>query len=120
MQDLNVATAEGQKGLIASAEAKLKESECAAADAAERREAARERLVKLKHGESVSGGMGKKLDVNAMLKAAGFTARELKRMQLQASLTGQDFETVLQRTKPSEVIDKAFDREVRRLVRKRS
>ena len=84
MQDLNVATAEGQKGLIASAEAKLKESECAAADAAERREAARERLVKLKHGESVSGGMGKKLDVNAMLKAAGFTARELKRMQLQA------------------------------------
>jgi hypothetical protein len=55
-----------------------------------------------------------------MLKAAGFTARELKRIQLLATLTGQEFETFLQPTKPSEVIDKAFDRELRRLVRKRS
>jgi hypothetical protein len=37
-----------------------------------------------------------------------------------ASLRGEDFEAVLARTKPSEATDGAFDREVRRLVRKRS
>ena len=41
-------------------------------------------------------------------------------MQLRATLTGDEFETVLNRTKPAEVIDKAFDRELRRLVRRRS
>jgi hypothetical protein len=55
-----------------------------------------------------------------MLKGAGLTTREMKRMQLTASLTDEDFEAVLARTKPADAIDRAFDRELRRLVRKRS
>jgi hypothetical protein len=120
LHDLNASDIEGQKLLIARAEAKLAEQKPLAAQAGEKAEAARERLAKLKQGESVSGGLGKKLDVLAMLKAAGFTTRQMKRMQLMASLTDEDFEAVLARTKSSEATDKAFDREVRRLVRKRS
>jgi hypothetical protein len=120
LHDLNASDIESQKQLIARAEAKIAEQKPLAAQAGEKAEAARERLAKLKQGESVSGGLGKKLDVLAMLKAAGFTTRQMKRMQLMASLTDEDFEAVLARTKSSEATDKAFDREVRRLVRKRS
>jgi hypothetical protein len=46
--------------------------------------------------------------------------RALKRMRLAASLTDAEFETVLERTRPAEVIDRAFEREARCLVRSRS
>ena len=64
--------------------------------------------------------LGKRLDVDVMLKASGFSTRQMKRMQMMASLTDEGFETVLARTKAAEEIDKALNRELRRLVRKRS
>ena len=42
-----------------------------------------------------------------MMKAAGFTTRQMKRMQLMASLTDEDFEAAA-RTKPAEAIDKTL------------
>jgi hypothetical protein len=71
MRDINAATAEDHKRLAASAEAKLKEHELAAADAADRYETAKERLAKLKGGEGVSGGLGKKLDPVSLMRAWG-------------------------------------------------
>ena len=119
MRDINAATAEDQKRLSASAEAKMKHHERAAADAAEQSEAARDRLAKLRRGESVSGGLGQKIDVVAMLKANGITTRWMKRAQGLASLTNAEFETLLKRADPTAAIDKAVDRELRRFVQER-
>jgi hypothetical protein len=124
MQDMNAASGEGYKGLIASTETKLKESERAAADAAEKREVARERLAKLKRGESVAGGLGKKLDIVALTKEAGFTPRQIRRMVLYASLTGEEFEAMLERTitagKTTDAGERIIEREARRIVRARN
>jgi hypothetical protein len=121
VQDMNAASAEGYKGLIASTETKLKETERAAADAAEKGEAARERLAKLKRGESVAGGLVKKLDIVAMMRAA-FTPRQIRQMFLYTSLTGEEFEAMLDRTsgKSIDAGDRISDREARRIIRERN
>ena len=119
IRDINAATAEDHKRLAASAEEKLKECELAAADAADRSETAKKRLAKLKEGEAVSGGLGKKLDVVAMMKALGFTPRDMKRMRLMASLSEADFTALLKRADPAAAIDKAIDRELRGVMRER-
>ena len=122
MQDLNAASVEEHKSLIASAEAKLKGHESAAADAGEKLETAKDRLQRLQRGESVSGGLGKKFDVVAAMKAAGITPGELRRMRLYGSLTKTEFESLLEPTRMKrrlEAADKAFDREARRIIRAR-
>jgi hypothetical protein len=68
MHDLNAASAEEHKGLIASAATKKAELEAAAVAAVERRDVARERLAKLARGESVAGGLGKKPDLAAVFE----------------------------------------------------
>jgi hypothetical protein len=57
MHGMNAASVEEHKLMIASAEAKRQEHERLAA---EKVEAARSRLAKLAHGETVAGGLGKK------------------------------------------------------------
>ncbi len=117
MRDLNVASVEEHKSLIASAEAKLKGHESAAADAGEKLETAKNRLQRLQRGESVSGGLGKKLDM-----AAGITPGHLRRMRLYGSLTKTEFESLLEPTwmkRRLEAADRVFDREVRRIIRAR-
>jgi hypothetical protein len=56
--------------------------------------AARERLAKRKRGESVAGGLSKKLDIVAMTKAAGFTPSQIGRMVRYASLPREDRDLV--------------------------
>jgi hypothetical protein len=119
MRDTNAATAEGHKHLIASAEAKRKEHERLADEAAKRREIARERLAKLSRGESVTGGLGKKLDMAAVVKAAGLTPKEVRRALLMASLTPTEFEILLKRTDAVKEADRAYNRELRRLIDER-
>jgi hypothetical protein len=48
-------------------------------EASARADVAKERLARLDRGENVSGGLGKPLDLVAVLKAAGFTDREIQR-----------------------------------------
>ena len=122
MRDLNAASVEEHKSLIASAEAKLKGHESAAADAGEKLETAKNRLQRLQRGESVSGGLGKKLDIVAIMKAAGITPGDLRRMRLYGSLTKTEFESLLEPTRMKrrlEAADRVFDREVRRIIRAR-
>jgi hypothetical protein len=92
------------------------------AKAAEKVEVARSRLEKLKRGESVAGGLGKKLDIVAIMKAAGITSGDLRRMRLYGSLTKTEFESLLEPTRMKrrlEAADRVFDREVRRIIRAR-
>jgi hypothetical protein len=122
MRDLNAASVEEHKSLIASAEAKLKGHESAAADAGEKLETAKNRLQRLQRGESVSGGLGKKLDIVAIMKAAGITPGDLRRMRLYGSLTKTEFESLLEPTRMKrrlEAADRVFDREARRIIRAR-
>src|SRR5271165_2865298 len=80
MRDLGASNIEGRKELIARAEALIAEETPAVAEAAERVATARDRLEKIKRGEAVAGGLGKRLDIEAMLKAAGLTPSNLRRM----------------------------------------
>jgi hypothetical protein len=124
MHDMNAATAEEHKLMDAIVQAKCKRHESLAADAAEKRDAARERLVKLARGESVAGGLGKKLDREAAAKQAGLTAKDIRRAARYASLDEVEFNTAFEQADPgkaaTEASDKAMDREVRRVLRQRS
>ena len=99
---------------------KLKGHESAAADAGEKLETAKNRLQRLQRGESVSGGLGKKLDIVAVMRAAGITPGDLRRMRLYGSLTKTEFESLLEPTRMTrrlEAADRVFDREARRIIR---
>jgi hypothetical protein len=87
LRDLNASSIEGRKALIAEAEAQNAEQKPLVEQAAERAEAAKVRLEKIRRGEDVAGGLGKRLDIEAMLKEAGFTQRDLRRAVLLSSLT---------------------------------
>jgi hypothetical protein len=119
MRDLNAASAEGQKGLIAAAEEKLKGNESAAAHASEQLETAKNRLQRLRQGESVSGGLGKKFDAVAAMKAAGITPSMLRRMRLFNGLTETEFELLLETSRWIDAADKVVERDARRIIRTR-
>jgi hypothetical protein len=122
MRDLNASHIEGHKAHIALAEAKIAEMEPEVAKAAEKVEVARSRLEKLKRGESVAGGLGRKLDVVAVMKAAGWTPSMMGRARLLASLTEAEFEALLAPERMKQRIDagdKATEREARRIIRAR-
>jgi hypothetical protein len=119
MRDMNASHIEGHKGLIAAAEAKIAEMAPEVAKAAEKVEVARSKREKLKRGESVAGGLGKKFDVAAAMKAAGFTPSMMRRMRLNGALSEAQFDAAVAHTKASEAYDKAFEREARRILRAR-
>ena len=119
MRDLNATSADGQKSLIAAAEARLKGHERAVADASEKLEAAKDRLTRLRRGDGVVGSLGKKFDIVAAMKAAGFTQRMIKRAQSLADLAPAEFEVLLERTHAANAVDRALDRELHRLIRAR-
>ena len=121
IRDLNASGVEGRKGLIASAEKEIAEQLASAAQAAERAAAAKERLERIKRGESVSGGLGKRLDFEKlMLREAGVTPSLLKRAKLLASLTVEEFERFLKKKQVGfEAMDKAMYREARQILRAR-
>jgi hypothetical protein len=119
LHGLNASHIEGLKGHIALAESKIAEMQPEVAKAAEKVEAARIKREKLKAGEAVAGGLGKSPDLVGILKAAGFTARDFRRMRLTGSLTKAEFEMALANTHAAEAADKAFAREARRLIRAR-
>jgi len=113
---------EGHRALIARAETKIAEETPRVADADEKVEAAKDRLARLARGESVTGGLGKKFDVDAAMKAAGWTPGDFRRSRLLSSLTKAEFESLLEPTRVHQridVADKAFEREARRIIRAR-
>jgi hypothetical protein len=119
--DLSASNVEGHKALIAKAEATVAEESARATQAAERVEAARDRLARLKRGEAVAGGLGKRMDVEAMFKAAGLTPSDIRRIELsaQANLTDAEFDAMVKRIVKNEIAagDKVHERELRRIIR---
>jgi len=69
-------------------------------------------------GETVAGGLGKRLDPVAALNAAGFTSADLRRMQLvaEASLTDAEFEAMV---KDRAADDTITERTARGIIRAR-
>jgi hypothetical protein len=120
IRNLNASSAEEHKGLIARAERKIAEQTASAAKAAERANEAKERLERLERGESVSGGLGKRLDFEKLMREAGVTSLLKKRAELLASLTAEEFESFLKKKDVGfEAMDKAMDREARQILRAR-
>jgi hypothetical protein len=121
MRDMGTASVEEHKALISSAEKRIAEQAPKAAEAGERAQAAKDRLERIRRGESVPGGLGKPFDVRAALEAAGFTERDLRRMRLLASLTEAEMKQASAKT-CAEVVDaadRAAEREARRIIRAR-
>jgi hypothetical protein len=62
------------------------------ADSTEKVKRAKDRLDRLRRGETVSGGLGKRLDTEPLLDQAGFTKRDRRRWRLIDDLTPDEFE----------------------------
>jgi hypothetical protein len=118
IRDLNASTVEEHKGLVKSAEARIAEHAARAAEAAERTDTAKERLERIRRGEVVPGGLGKRLDFERLMRKAGVTPSLLKRAKLLGSLTAEEFESFLKKKHLGfEAMDKAMDREARQIIR---
>jgi uncharacterized protein (DUF885 family) len=82
--DMHTSNAEGHKGLIAVAERKVAEIEAERAKAAAYAEQANDRIARIERGEEVAGGLGKPMtyeDALAILRKAGFTKRDIRRLE---------------------------------------
>jgi hypothetical protein len=122
MRDMNASHIEGHKALIAQAESRIAAMEPEVAKAAEKVEVARSKREKLKRCEAVAGGLGKRLDLDALIKAAGLTPSMLRRARLFASMTEAEFEALHAPTVTTRWIDatdKIVKREARRVIRAR-
>jgi hypothetical protein len=121
IRDMAEGSVVGHKRVVAKAEDAIAKAALVVASFAADAANARERLAKLKRGESVSGGLGKRPDVLAMFKAAGWTPREIRRARRLASLTDEEFDTLRKRIDvATNAADEAIDREARRIIHGRS
>jgi hypothetical protein len=121
MRDMGIATVEEHKAVIARAETKIAEAAQRAAESGERAQAAKDRLERIRRGESVPGGLGKPFDVVRALKAAGWTPSDFRRAKLLAGLTEAEMKQASAET-CAEVVDeadKAIERKARRIIRAR-
>ena len=121
MHDMGSASVEEHKALISQAETRIAEQAAKAAEAGERAQAAKDRLERIRRGESVPGGLGKPFDVRAALKAAGFTERDQRRCELLANLTEAEMKQAGAKagTEVVDAADRAIEREARRIIRAR-
>ena len=120
IRDLNASGVEQHKILIASAEKKIAGYTAGSAQAAERADAAKDRLARIDRGETVPGGLVKRLDFEKLMREAGIAPALLKRAELLGSLTAEEFESFLKKNHVGfEAMDKAMDREARQILRAR-
>ena len=71
MRDIGASSVEEHKALIARAETMIAEHAPRAAEAGERAQAAKDRLERIRRGESVPGGLGKPFDARARAQGGG-------------------------------------------------
>jgi hypothetical protein len=91
LHDMNAGTVEDHKGLAVVVARAISNGQAAMAKAAERRDAGRTRRERLQRGEDVPGGLGKPFtheDAVRMLRDAGWTARDFRRMELITAIGG--------------------------------
>jgi hypothetical protein len=95
-KDLNEEAATGHKALSVNAERTAASQQARASDAAANAVAARDRAERIKRGEDVPGGIGKPVDIDAVLAAAGFSKTDSRRaVQLSQVCDAFGFEKVL-------------------------
>jgi len=83
LADMHGATVEDHKGLAARVERTAAKGEIERAKAAEHAARAKERVERIERGENVEGGLGKQqIDIEAILKQAGWTKADFKRARL--------------------------------------
>jgi hypothetical protein len=90
LRDMHAEAAEGNKQLAVSAERKAAEAQAGAEAACAKAEAAKDRAERLKRGETVSGGLGKKPtreDFERILRDAGWTTKDIKNAETVARLS---------------------------------
>jgi hypothetical protein len=120
MRGMGEAIIEGNKGLIADAEAKIAEAAPQLEIATKSVERAKDRLERLRRGETVCGGLGKRMNMGALFERAGFTKRALRRCRLMADLTPDELEALLnQIPREIELANNAREREARKMIRAR-
>jgi hypothetical protein len=119
LSNMNAATAADHKALIATAERAVTQGEAAAADAAAKATAARERGERIRKGENVQGGFGKPMtgeDLETMLLANGFTKRDLRRMEMLGELDklGDDvFKVFVRSFRASDYVSRGMEKEAK-------
>jgi hypothetical protein len=86
MRGIVAANLEEHKAMMAQLDAKIAEGKAWVADATERVERAKDRLDRLGRGEAISGGLHKRMDMEALLDQAGVTKRQRRRWTLLGDL----------------------------------
>jgi hypothetical protein len=79
LAEMQAERAEGNRQLAATAERTAAEAQAEADKARAEAEAAADRLDRLKRGEAVAGGLGEPVDIERVLREAGWTARDFNR-----------------------------------------
>jgi hypothetical protein len=78
LHDMNASNLDDLKNFVAKTTATISGNEAVLAENAASVRTAKERLDKIDHGETVAGGLGKPLDLEAVLLAAGWTKSDLE------------------------------------------
>jgi hypothetical protein len=96
LQGMNTELAEGHKELAAKSARIAADAESRAADAAMRAAVAKDRIERLAKGETVSGGLGKPMTRQDLLKAAGISESQARHLERAHSLDADAFEEFVQ------------------------
>jgi hypothetical protein len=114
MHDMNQEKVADHKALVATAQAAIATGEAEAAKAADNLARAKDRAERIRRGEDVQGGLGGPVDLEVMLRKAGWTATDIQNARNVAELTDEEFEKFV----AVEPVMKALDRLDRAMVRK--
>jgi hypothetical protein len=118
IHDVNEQRIGGQRQVIALTEADIAKSQAAVANAANHSAEANERVERLKRGEDVPGGLVRPaLDLEKVLRKAGFSTSDLTYARLSASLPEDAIPKIAQAA--VEGSERATRRMTRKLVRER-
>jgi hypothetical protein len=78
LHEMHAAVVADHQRLAGKVDSKIADGRAVLAEAAARLSAAQERVAAIERGEAVSGGLGKPLDVEAVLKADGWTEDDIR------------------------------------------
>jgi hypothetical protein len=78
LQDMHAAVVADHQRLATTVDSKIADGRAVLAEAAARLSAARERVVAIERGEAVAGGLGKPLDIEAALRADGWSDADIQ------------------------------------------
>ena len=81
LAEMQTEQATGNQQLAATAEQKAAAAQTAARQAKTAAAAAKERIERLKRGEAVAGGLGKPVDLERLMREAGWTTADIRRMR---------------------------------------